>query len=164
MTPASSADAGCALCAPMQGHPAPAVVVASSPSWIVTVFPPYDVPGWYFFQSRRHVTALGDLDADALSDLGPRLAHVTDAIRSATACPTVYIYRFGETYEHWHTVLCARGDDVPLALRGARLLLERDRFRDDERTAQVSACVATLLSERDSTWSPGDAARAAGLS
>ncbi len=121
-------------------------LVAESPHWLLTVLSDFDVPGWYVFQSRRHVVELTELSADALSSLGPKLAEAVSAIQVAVGCEKVYIQRFGEKYQHWHSLVLARPESVEPSLRGSHYFLGREHLRDDHAAATIVRDVVQQLS------------------
>jgi diadenosine tetraphosphate (Ap4A) HIT family hydrolase len=138
----SAGVADCALCglstsAPDVSEP----VVFEQSDWMLTTFPGFDVPGWYFLQSRAHVRSLDDLSFGALQGFGPMLAASVEAIRRATRCDKVYIYRFGETHEHWHLLLAARPEGIPDQFRGARFFIEKERFRNSLAAREIAGRV-----------------------
>ncbi len=139
---------GCALCSTAAGPSETSpVVVFEDRHWTVTVFPGFDVPGWYFLQSRAHVSSLSDLPFEALQAFGPALSASVEAIRRATGCEKVYLYRFGETYEHWHVLVAARPEGIPAQLHGPRFFDARDSFRDRPRAELVAHRVADELQQ-----------------
>jgi diadenosine tetraphosphate (Ap4A) HIT family hydrolase len=137
---------GCALCGwATGGSDAQPSLVFARHDWELTVFPGFDVPGWYFLQCRSHVGSLADLPFGVLQAFGPMLSASVEAIRRATRCEKVYICRFGETFEHWHMLLAARARGIPEELRGPRLFTEKDRFRDSSLAHEVAGRVADEL-------------------
>lgn len=148
MSGTAAGGSACLLCDPTPGPTigaSRAAEVASWEHWILTVFPGFDVPGWYFLQSRRHVTQLDELDAGEQMSLGPALSSAVGSIRSSLPCDKVYVQRFGESYPHWHMLLCAVPDGLPADARGAALFPRRAELRDDQRTIAVAAAVARAL-------------------
>jgi diadenosine tetraphosphate (Ap4A) HIT family hydrolase len=138
MTAMNRSD-GCALC-----RPAGRVIVTRD-AWQLTTFPGFDVPGWYFLQSRDHVTSLTELTPTALHAFGPFLRDSVDAIERVTDCEKVYVLRFGETHEHWHVLLAARPGEIPPASRGAQFILDRERYRDSAHASRVALRVRNQL-------------------
>jgi diadenosine tetraphosphate (Ap4A) HIT family hydrolase len=84
--------------------------------------PGYDAPGWYFLRVRRHAELITSLTTEELAAFGQRARDLVAAIETVTAVPAVYLMTFGETYKHFHALVCARGDDVPKAQRGGRIV------------------------------------------
>lgn len=134
-----SAATVCLLCPPevetSHGHSKP---VAVSDHWAVTTFPGFEMPGWFFLQSVSHATSLDELSNEALLDMGRRLADAIAAIRRGLGCDKVYVFRFGEGHQHWHTLLCGLPDSVSGDSRGARYFLDRELFRDEELASSVA--------------------------
>jgi diadenosine tetraphosphate (Ap4A) HIT family hydrolase len=150
----SGATASCVLCEVSGASP-----TAVSAHWALGVLPGYDLPGWFVLQSRRHVAALSELDADALSQLGACLASAVDAVAASVPCDKVYLYRFGETHEHWHVLLCAKPADAAREHTAAMLVVHRETYRDDAAAARVCADVSDRLHEwpasQDATMGAG---------
>lgn len=78
----------------------------------------YDVPGWYFLRVRRHAELITSLTPEELAAFGQRARDLIAAIETVTAAPAVYLMTFGESYKHFHALVCARDEDVPMEQRG----------------------------------------------
>jgi len=144
-------EPGCGLCALSRSGDLVDGVVVETGHWQLTNLPGYELPGCYCLQTKRHVHELAELGADALAELGPRLAEVTATIRRVVGCDKVYVQRFGETYQHWHLLVCARPDDVPPSLHGPRFLLDRRPWLDEDRSREVAGMVRSELAH----WGTG---------
>ena len=150
-----TSTATCVLCDlvrdPIDASTDSVSLVAETAHWLLTVLPAFDMPGWYVFQSRRHVIELAELGSEELSSFGPLLAEAVTAIQGAAACDKVYIQRFGEIHPHWHALLSARPESLPPTLRGPRYFLEREQVRN----GQAAAALAREVAQRLTAWRLG---------
>ncbi len=81
---------------------------------------PTPLPGWVVLTSDRHARAWPDLEAGALSALGPLAARVMGAQRGALGAEHVYAFSIGDAVRHFHLHLVPRYADTPERLRGRR--------------------------------------------
>ncbi|HEX9049116.1 MAG TPA: HIT family protein [Anaeromyxobacter sp.] len=81
---------------------------------------PSPLRGWVVLTSERHAPAWADLDARALSALGPLAARVMAAQRAALGAEHVYAFSIGDAVRHFHLHLVPRYAETPERLRGRR--------------------------------------------
>ncbi len=81
---------------------------------------PSPLRGWLVVTSERHARAWPDLDAAALSALGPLAARVMAAQRRVLGAEHVYAFSIGDAVRHFHLHLVPRYADTPERLRGRR--------------------------------------------
>jgi diadenosine tetraphosphate (Ap4A) HIT family hydrolase len=107
-----------------------ASVVFRDPLWAAEVVPGYDVPGWFILRARRHAERITGLDDEELASYGRRARDLVAAVTEVTGAPATYQLVFGENYPHFHTLIAARGDDVPPDLRAGNILRLRTERAD----------------------------------
>lgn len=90
--------------------------------WAAEVAPGYEVPGWFFLRTRRHAEKLTGLDESEVATFGRHAHDLVNAVEQVTGAPAVYLLSFGENYRHFHTLVTARGQEIPPAQRGGALL------------------------------------------
>jgi diadenosine tetraphosphate (Ap4A) HIT family hydrolase len=131
-------EAGTA-CVPCRMEDAdPAAIVFRDPLWACEVVPGFDVPGWFVLRVRRHALRITGLDDDELATYARRARDLVDAVTSVTGAPTTYVLTFSEANPHFHSLIAARGHDVPPERRMAGILdLRHDRIDRDEALALV---------------------------
>jgi diadenosine tetraphosphate (Ap4A) HIT family hydrolase len=115
--------------------------------WAAEVAPGYEVPGWFFLRARRHAEALAGLDDDEAATLGKRARDLTRAVEKATGAPAVYLLHFGESYRHFHALVAARGEDVPLTQRGGAILQLLADGRDAVAAVELAGRVRSVYAE-----------------
>lgn len=116
-------SAECLPCV-MEGAEAAAVVFRDD-LWACEVIPGFDVPGWYVLRVRRHALRLGGLSEEELATYGRRARDVVDAVSEVTGAPATYLLTFGEAHPHFHTLIAARGDEVPPERRLGGIMQQR---------------------------------------
>lgn len=80
------------------------------------------IPGFAHLEPKRHIPYVTDLDGPEAATLGPVLARVTRALRSAAQAEFAYVYVFGDRVPHLHLNLAPhRSGD---GLRGGPGLLD----------------------------------------
>jgi diadenosine tetraphosphate (Ap4A) HIT family hydrolase len=70
--------------------------------WRLSVVGHGPVPGFAHLEPHRHIPFVTDLDGPEAATLGPVLARVTTALRTATGAEKVYVYVFGDRVPHLH--------------------------------------------------------------
>lgn len=107
--------------------------------WRLSVVLHGAIPGFAHLEPHRHIPFVTDLDGPEATTLGPVLARVSAALRSATAADKVYVYVFGDHVPHLHFNLAPHrpGD----ALVGGPGLLRPDA-EDADPTAHEAAAAA----------------------
>ena len=115
--------------------------------WAAEVAPGYEVPGWFFLRTRRHAEALTGLDDGEAETLGVRARDLTRAVEKATGAPAVYLLHFGENYRHFHALIIARAQDVPVALRGAAIVQRLSDGRDPAAAAELAGHVRSAYTD-----------------
>lgn len=99
----------------------PGGLIAHRPGLVLHGFAdPSPIPGWVVLTSERHARALYDLDEAELWQLGPFVAEVMRAQRSALGAEHVYAFSIGDALLHFHLHLIPRYADTPERLRGRR--------------------------------------------
>jgi diadenosine tetraphosphate (Ap4A) HIT family hydrolase len=98
--------------------------------WACEVVPGYDVPGWFVLRVRRHALHIGGLAEPELATYARRLRDVVGAVGEVTGAPTTYTLIFGEANPHFHSLVAARGADVPPEGRFGRILDQREQKID----------------------------------
>ncbi len=117
-----------------------AAVVFRDDLWACEVIPGFDVPGWYVLRVRRHALRLGGLSEEELATYGRRARDVVGAVGEVTGAPATYLLTFGEANPHFHTLIAARGDDVPPDRRLGAIMQQRsDRLDRSAALALVPA-------------------------
>jgi diadenosine tetraphosphate (Ap4A) HIT family hydrolase len=81
---------------------------------------PAPLRGWVVLTSERHARAWPDLAPEALAALGPLVARVMAAQRTALGAEHVYAFSIGDAVRHFHLHLVPRYADTPERLRGRR--------------------------------------------
>lgn len=125
MRPADSAgrtgrDPACVPCAMEDADPA--AVVFRDELWACEVVPGFDVPGWFALRTRRHAPYILGLTDAELASYGRRARDLVAAIKEVTGAPTTYLLTFSEANPHFHSLVVARGEDVPPDRRLAGVL------------------------------------------
>jgi diadenosine tetraphosphate (Ap4A) HIT family hydrolase len=129
----------CLLCSMEQADEAS--VVFRDPLWAAEVVPGYDVPGWFILRARRHAERITGLDDEELASYGRRTRDLVAAVTEVTDAPATYQLVFGENYPHFHTLIAARGDDVPPDLRAGNILRLRTERADLAAAGQLVPAV-----------------------
>ena len=142
----TAAEPGCVPCEMEEVDPA--AVVFRDPLWACEVIPGFDVPGWFVLRVRRHAERLGGLRDDELATYGHRARDLVDAVTEVTGAPTTYVLTFGEANPHFHSLVAARGDDVPPQRRMAAILDQREDRRDPEAARALVPAVAAAYARR----------------
>ncbi len=107
-------------------------VVFRDDLWACEVVPGFDVAGWFVLRVRRHALRIGGLTDLELATYGRRTRDLVDAVTEVTGAPATYVLTFGEANPHFHSLIAARGDDVPVERRMAAILQQRDDRRDPQ--------------------------------
>lgn len=76
--------------------------VWADPYWRLSVVLHGPVAGFAHLEPHRHIPYVTDLDGPEAATLGPVLARVTAAMRSATGADKIYVYVFGDRVPHLH--------------------------------------------------------------
>ena len=100
-------------------------VVFRDDLWAAEIVPGYEVPGWFILRCRRHAERITGLDDDELASYAYRARDLVAAVSEATGAATTYQLVFGENYPHFHTLVAARGDDVPPERRAGGIMTLR---------------------------------------
>ena len=98
--------------------------------------------GWLVLWLRRHAPDITQLTAAEQASLGPTLARVCAAVRTATASERVHLQVVGERVEHFHVMVLARTAAVADEHRGPGLLLRAAELRADD--AERSRALAAI--------------------
>lgn len=118
----------CLLCATEGADEAD--IVFRDELWAAEVVAGYEVPGWVILRARRHAERLVGLSSGELDVFAYRLRDLVAAVSEVMAAPTTYQLVFGENYKHFHVLVAARGEDVPVDRRGGDLLKLRTESAD----------------------------------
>ena len=135
----------CLICSMEDSEPAARVFLDDL--WASEVAPGYEVPGWFFLRSRRHAEGLTGLDDSEVAEIGPRARDLMTAIERATGAPAVYFLHFGENFRHFHSLVAARGADLPPDLRGWGLVRLVQDHRDPQQAYAVAGRVRTAYED-----------------
>lgn len=100
-------------------------VVFRDELWACEIVPGYDVPGWFVLRVRRHALRIGGLTDRELATYGRRARDVVAAVTEVTGAPTTYLLTFSEANPHFHTLIAARGHEVPPERRFGAILEQR---------------------------------------
>lgn len=73
--------------------------------WRLTVSLSSEVLGFAYFEPKRHISGIHELDGVEASAFGPALAKCAKALKEATSTDVVYIYIFGDGVPHLHVHL-----------------------------------------------------------
>ena len=120
----TTAANGCVPCGMEQADDA--AIVFRDDLWACEVIPGFDVPGWFVLRVRRHALRIGGLTDRELATYGRRARDLIGAVGEVTGAPATYLLTFGEANPHFHSLVAARGADVPPDRRMAGILNQRD--------------------------------------
>lgn len=120
----------------------PASVVFRDELWACEVVPGFDVPGWFVIRVRRHALRIVGLTDRELSTYGRRIRDVVDAVTEVTGAPTTYQLTFSEANPHFHTLVAARGAELPSERRFGGILDQRADHRDQAAALVLVPAVA----------------------
>jgi diadenosine tetraphosphate (Ap4A) HIT family hydrolase len=70
--------------------------------WRLTLSLDAEVPGFAYLEPIRHIASIADLDGPEAASFGTTIAKVTQALKTATGAPLVYVYIFGDGVAHLH--------------------------------------------------------------
>jgi diadenosine tetraphosphate (Ap4A) HIT family hydrolase len=138
-------DRDCLICSMEESDPAGRVFLDEL--WAAEVAPGYEVPGWFFLRSRRHAEKLTGLSEAETAVFGRRAHDLVSAVERVTGAPAVYLLSFGENFRHFHALVAARGDQVPVETRGWSLLALLATDRDVPAAQAVAADVRLAYEE-----------------
>ncbi|MGE0215954.1 hypothetical protein [Mycolicibacterium sp.] len=133
----------CVPCALEEAEPTH--VVFRNPLWAGEIFPGFEVPGWLVVRARRHVLHLRDLDEPEAHSYGAVLRDLSAALCETLGVTTVYTVSFGERHRHFHTLVIARGDEVPAEHRSANIFGLRETLIDVPAAEATARAVAARL-------------------
>lgn len=143
-------DSDCLICSMEESRPSARVFLDDL--WAAEVAPGYEVPGWFFLRARRHAEKLTGLDDAEVATFGRHAQDLVSAVEEATGAPAVYLLSFGESYEHFHALVAARGEEIPLEQRGGALLQRAGTSRDPAAAAglvpHVRAAYDRIIEDR----------------
>jgi diadenosine tetraphosphate (Ap4A) HIT family hydrolase len=125
---ATAAGRDCLICSMEESDPASRVFLDDL--WAAEVAPGFEVPGWFFLRARRHAEKLTGLDEAETATFGRHAHDLVSAVEQVTGAPAVYLLSFGENFRHFHALVAARGDEVPLESRGYGLIKLLGEGRD----------------------------------
>jgi diadenosine tetraphosphate (Ap4A) HIT family hydrolase len=135
----------CLICSLQQSKPAARIFLDDQ--WAAEIAPGYEVPGWFFLRARRHAEALPGLDEIEAATFGTRARDLALAVEKATGAPAVYLLHFGESYRHFHALVVARGDGVPVEFRGGAILQLLNNGRDLGEAVEVASRVRSAYDD-----------------
>lgn len=139
-------------CLPCQmEHANQRLVVFRDDLWACEVVPGFDVPGWFVLRVRRHALRIGGLTEAELATYGRRTRDIVGAVTEVTGAPVAYLLTFGEANPHFHTLIAARGEDVPTERRLAAILHQREDKRDPDAARTLAPAVATAYARLAAT-------------
>ncbi len=123
------------------------VIVFRDELWAAEVAPGFDVPGWFFLRTRRHAHGIAGLSAEESATFGDRAKRLIGAVTRATGAEATYMLMFGENFPHFHTLITARGSDVPEDRRGGDILKLREERLDSIGARELVPLVRQLYIE-----------------
>jgi diadenosine tetraphosphate (Ap4A) HIT family hydrolase len=122
------ADSDCALCRFAEGDvELERVQVWEDRLWRLTMSISGYTLGFAYLEPKRHIPHITDLDGEEAASLGPTLARVTSALKSAAGAELVYVYVFGGGVPHLHFHLAPHraGDALSTAIIRGELEFQR---------------------------------------
>lgn len=123
-------------------------IVFRDPLWACEVVPGFDVPGWFVLRVRRHALRIQSLNAAELASYGRRVHDLVGAITDVTGAPTTYVLTFSEANPHFHSLVAARGEDLPPEHRFGGILALREHGLDREAALELVPSVAAAYARR----------------
>lgn len=104
------------------------------------------IQGWLVLTSERHVRGWSDLDEAELVSLGPLVARIMCAQKSALGAEHVYAFAIGDLVKHFHLHLVPRYQTTPERLWGRGAFEARPSDNVDEAVlAKAALSVAAVL-------------------
>ncbi|TCK21453.1 hypothetical protein [Pseudonocardia endophytica] len=122
----------------------PDAVVFRDDLWACEVVPGFDVPGWFVLRVRRHALRIGALTDAELATYGRRARDLVGAVTEVTGAPATYVLTFGEANPHFHSLVAARGEEVPPERRMAGILTQREDRLDPAGALAMVPTVAAV--------------------
>ena len=120
-----------------------AAIVFRDDLWACEVVPGLEVPGWFVLRVRRHALRIGGLSDAELTTYGHRARNLVGAVTDVTGAPATYLLTFGEANPHFHSLVTARGADIPPERRMGGILDQvRNRVDTDAALALVPGVAA----------------------
>lgn len=136
----------CVLCRRLHAaEPPPGGWLLRDERWAAAVMPGAEVPGWVVLQPVRHVERIWELEPQALADLGPVVARLSEAISGARDGAKVYLGAFGERIPHWHLIVAPPPEGLAPSRRGPGLLADFGDLVDRAAAERTAALVADRL-------------------
>jgi diadenosine tetraphosphate (Ap4A) HIT family hydrolase len=129
----------CLMCAMEEADEA--VRVFADSLWAAEIVPGYEVPGWFILRARRHAELITGLDRAEQAGFTRRARDLVEAVTEATGSPATYLLAFGENHRHFHTLIAARGADVPADRRNGDILKLLGERRDPAAAADLLPAV-----------------------
>lgn len=126
----------------------PELIVFRDDLWACEIIPGFDVPGWFVLRLRRHALRFGGLNDTELATYGRRTRDLVDAVTEVTGAPATYVLTFGEYNPHFHSLITARGADVPPHRRMAAILQQREDHIDPAAARELVPAVAAAYARR----------------
>ncbi len=79
--------------------------------------------GWLVLATRRHITAVADMDDTEAGELGPLVQRVSRALQDELGCTKTYVALFAEDprHPHVHFHMIPRHADHPAEWKGPRV-------------------------------------------
>ncbi len=139
-------DRSCLMCA-MEDADDSAVVFRDA-LWAAEVVPGYEVPGWFILRARRHAERITGLDPPELATFARRARDLVAAMTAVTGAPATYLLVFGENYAHFHALIAARGEDVPMDQRGGNILNLRAERADLRSALELVPAMRSAYADR----------------
>lgn len=112
------------------------------------------LPGWLVVLSRRHVTALHEIDHEEAAPLGDVLHRASSALQIVTGCSKTYVMLFAEhpRHPHVHFHVVPRMADFTDEVTGPRVMTFLNRpekewlslDRQDEIAAKIAGAMRSL--------------------
>ena len=108
--------------------------------------------GWLVLATRRHITAVADMDDTEAGELGPLVQRVSRALQEELGCTKTYVAQFAEDprHPHVHFHVIPRHADQPAEWKGPRIFSQLGVAAEpcvpEPRMNEIAHAVAARLS------------------
>lgn len=98
-------------------------LIRRTPSWDIVHAFGTAIEGWLVLVTRRHITAVANMNDDEAAELGPLIKEVSRAVQQVVGCDKTYIVQFAEhaQHPHVHVHVIPRRGDLPHEHQGPRV-------------------------------------------
>ncbi len=107
--------------------------------------------GWLVLATRRHITAVADMDGTEAGELGPLVQRVSRALQEELGCTKTYVAQFAEDprHPHVHFHVIPRRADQPAEWKGPRIFSQLGVAEElcvpESRMNEIARAVAVRL-------------------